>query len=116
MRIRNTDFKYRYVTEPGCKSPGKICIVIHEYVHGKCANTYEEYISYRYLITFTLVTPTTEMDTQQLGVGPPGDDDYMNLVAEETHRDTGGGRNPNMSSGAPEKMELCQMVDRLLAL
>ena len=56
------------------------------------------------------------MDTQQLGVGPPGDDDYMNLEAEETHRDTGGGRNPNMSSGAPEKMELCQMVDRLLAL
>ena len=43
------------------------------------------------------------MSTQHTGDGPPGDDDYYNPVEEETNR-------------ATEKMELHQIVHRLLAL
>ena len=53
--------------------------------------------------TLTLVTPTLIMNTQHTGDGPPGDDDYYNLVEEETNR-------------ATEKMELHRIVHRLLAL
>ena len=56
------------------------------------------------------------MNTQQQGDRPPGDDDYMDLEDEGPSRATGGARNHNTPTWDPEKMELCHLVDRLLAL
>ena len=56
------------------------------------------------------------MSTQHTGDGPPGDEDYYDPVKEEIIRDTGSGRNPNAAAWDPEKMELHQIVNRLLAL
>ena len=54
------------------------------------------------------------MSMQQLGGGPPGDEDYFNLEDEETQEASSGERNPNVSAWDPEKMELLRIVDRLL--
>ena len=56
------------------------------------------------------------MSTQHTGDGPPGDDDYYNLVEEETNRASGSGFNPNRAAWDPEKMELHRIWHRLLAL
>ena len=56
------------------------------------------------------------MSTQHTGDGPPGDKNYYDPVKEEIIRDTGSGRNPNAAAWDPEKMELHQIVNRLLAL
>ena len=56
------------------------------------------------------------MSKQHTGDGPPGDEDYYDPVKEEIIRDTGSGRNPNAAAWDPEKMELHQIVNRLLAL
>ena len=55
------------------------------------------------------------MNSQQHSVGIPGDDDYMDLEDEGPSRATGGGCNSNAPAWDPEKMELCRLVDRLLA-
>ena len=56
------------------------------------------------------------MNTQHIGDGPPGEDDYMDLEGDDTNRATGSGRNTNAAAWDPEKMELHRIVNRLLAL
>ena len=62
------------------------------------------------------MTPTLKMSMQQTGDGPPGDDDYYDLVEEESIRAAGNNRDPNAAAWDPEKMELHRIVNRLPAL